>query len=209
MFLKISANGLSKAYNRREIFSNVNFQLKENDSLAITGRNGAGKSTLIKIIANIISQTKGEISISDKEKEIPKSKIFSIVGFVAPYLQLYDEFTALENMRIIKNIRNVLISEKNILELLNKVGLYKNRNDFVRTFSSGMKQRLKYACALLHDPPLLLLDEPNSNLDEEGVKMVWEIIEEQKAKGILVVATNEIEDSKLCTKIINLNKQEE
>jgi heme exporter protein A len=129
------------------------------------------------------------------------------VGFVAPYLQLYDEFTALENLRLLRRIRGIRTSDETMLALLRRVNLFDRRNDFVRTYSSGMKQRLKYAFALLHEPPVLLLDEPASNLDDEGIATVRQIIEEQKKKGILIIATNEQHDAELCQQTIDLNKQ--
>lgn len=96
--------------------------------------------------------------------------------------------------------------EAKIKNVLERVNLYSRRDDLVRGYSSGMKQRLKYACALLHDPIVLILDEPTSNLDSEGVEMVWAIAEEQKKNGILIVATNEPEELKMCDEVINLDE---
>jgi heme exporter protein A len=207
MSVSITAEGIEKRYNRRKIFSNINFALRENDSLAITGRNGSGKSTLLKIISGALSPTEGEISLTIENKNVAASDRFTLVGFVAPYLQLYDEFTALENLRLLRRIRGIRTSDETMLALLRRVNLFDRRNDFVRTYSSGMKQRLKYAFALLHEPPVLLLDEPASNLDDEGIATVRQIIEEQKKKGILIIATNEQHDAELCQQTIDLNKQ--
>lgn len=207
MSVSITADGIEKKYNRRKIFSNINFNLRENDSLAITGRNGSGKSTLLKIISGALSPTEGEISLTIENKNVAASDRFTLVGFVAPYLQLYDEFTALENLRLLRRIRGIRTSDETMLALLRRVNLFDRRNDFVRTYSSGMKQRLKYAFALLHEPPVLLLDEPASNLDDEGIATVRQIIEEQKKKGILIIATNEQHDAELCQQTIDLNKQ--
>jgi heme exporter protein A len=207
MKISITAEGIEKRYNRRKIFSDINFTLGEKSSLAITGRNGSGKSTLLKIIAGVLLPTRGEISLGVGDKIVMPSDLFTYVGFVAPYLQLYDEFTALENLRLLRKIRGVQIPDKTMLELLRKVNLFDRRNDFVRTYSSGMKQRLKYAFALLHEPFVLLLDEPVSNLDDEGIETVRQIIGEQKTKGILIIATNEHRDAELCQQMIDLNKQ--
>ncbi len=207
MSVSITADGIEKRYNRRKIFSNINFCLREKESLAITGRNGSGKSTLLKIIAGVLSPTRGEISLTLEDKNITASEWFTLVGFVAPYLQLYDEFTALENLRLLRRIRGIRTPDEAMTALLRRVNLFDRRNDFVRTYSSGMKQRLKYAFALLHEPPVLLLDEPASNLDDEGVATVREIIGQQKQKGILIIATNEKHDTELCQQTIDLNKQ--
>lgn len=207
MNLSVNAEGIEKRYNRRKIFSNINFTLHEKESMAITGRNGSGKSTLLKIIAGVLSPTKGDISLSVGNKDIPMHDWFTRVGFVAPYLRMYEEFTAAENLRLFSKIRGLSFSENAMFELLRRVNLFDRRNDYVRTYSSGMKQRLKYVFALIHEPPVLLLDEPLSNLDDEGIATVRQIISGQKDKGILIIATNEKQDAELCKEIIDLNTQ--
>ena len=112
---------------------------------------------------------------------------------------------ALENLEIFKNVRGLDTTEKFIIDLLKRVNLEHRKNDLVRTYSSGMKQRLKYAFALLHQPPILMLDEPSSNLDAEGIASIYQMIEEQKKRGILILATNDVEEQKLCTQVIDLN----
>jgi heme exporter protein A len=96
------------------------------------------------------------------------------------------------------------VGDDSILELLKQVGLSDRKDDFVRTYSSGMKQRLKYAFALLHQPPILLLDEPASNLDREGIATVYEIMQRQKQRGVLIIATNDPGDLQLCDQVINI-----
>jgi heme exporter protein A len=132
--------------------------------------------------------------------------LFKYVGFVAPYLQLYDEFTGYETLEILAKIRGLKNFGERIESVLRSVNLYNRRNDIVRGYSSGMKQRLKYACALLHEPIVLVLDEPTANLDSEGVDMAWSIAREQKSKGILIVATNEPDEIQMCDEVINLDE---
>jgi ABC-type multidrug transport system ATPase subunit len=125
---------------------------------------------------------------------------------LAPYINLYDELTALENLEFffdLKCKKNSGISRKEYLkELLNRVNLYQRRNDQVKNFSSGMKQRMKLAFAVINNPPVLIMDEPRTNLDTEGISLVYSTAEEKKKDGILIIATNEPEDTKLCdTKI--------
>ena len=188
------------------VFDSINFELINGSSLAIAGKNGSGKSTLVKIIAGLLSPSSGEVIYQVDGREIDKLDWFKFVGFVAPYLQLYDEFTGYENLEILAKIRGLKSYEAKIKNVLERVNLYSRRDDLVRGYSSGMKQRLKYACALLHDPIVLILDEPTSNLDSEGVEMVWAIAEEQKKNGILIVATNEPEELKMCDEVINLDE---
>lgn len=127
------------------------------------------------------------------------------MGFVSPYLQLYDEFTPLETLSLISRIRSG--SEANqagVKSLLEEFGLWNRRDDEVRTFSSGMKQRLKYVAALAHDPWFLLLDEPTSNLDSEGSAVVKAVAQRYAKRGILVVATNDEEEAAWCTRSLRM-----
>jgi heme exporter protein A len=201
--ISLHAKNLTKTFNRKPIFKDISFEFSHGDSIAITGRNGSGKSTLIKIIANVLNPSSGEISISGGEKKIERDDYYKYIGFVSPYLNLYDEFTGYENLLITSKIRGS--STDKINDILKRVGLFERRNDLLRIYSSGMKQRLKLAFAVLHSPDILLLDEPTSNLDKEGIGIVTEFANEQKEKGILMIATNDEYEKSLCTKEININ----
>jgi len=203
---RLIGKDIRKSFGRLLVFDSINFELINGSSLAIAGKNGSGKSTLVKIIAGLLSPSSGEVIYQVDGREIDKLDWFKFVGFVAPYLQLYDEFTGYENLEILAKIRGLKSYEAKIKNVLERVNLYSRRDDLVRGYSSGMKQRLKYACALLHEPIVLILDEPTSNLDSEGVEMVWAIAEEQKKNGILIVATNEPEELKMCDEVINLDE---
>ena len=201
--ISLHAKNLTKTFNRKPIFKDISFEFSHGDSVAITGRNGSGKSTLIKIIANVLNPSSGEININGGKKKIERDDYYKYIGFVSPYLNLYDEFTGYENLLITSKIRGS--SADNINDILKRVGLYERRNDLLRIYSSGMKQRLKLAFAVLHSPNILLLDEPTSNLDKEGISIVTEFANEQKEKGILIIATNDEYEKSLCTKEININ----
>ncbi len=206
MDFKVLAKNIRKNFGRLLVFDSVSFELSVGSSLAIAGKNGSGKSTLVKIIAGLLSPSFGEVIYQLDGKRIDRLDWYKYVGFVAPYLQLYDEFTGYENLEFFARMRGLKNYRDKIEEVLYRVNLLSRKDDFVRGYSSGMKQRLKYACALLNDPFLLILDEPTSNLDSEGVKMVWTIAEEQKKKGILLIATNEPDELKMCEKVINLDE---
>jgi heme exporter protein A len=205
--ISFSAENIAKTFNRRKIFNDISFTMKEFNSLAITGRNGSGKSTLLKILAGVLSPTKGEMNLVIEGRVIKKEEYFVHLGLVSPYLQLYDEFTGWENLDFFRKVRGLDTADEYLAELLSRVNLSDRKNDFVRTYSSGMKQRLKYAFALIHRPVILLLDEPTSNLDDEGIATVYQIMEEQKKSGILIVATNDKEDITMCEYVIDLNIQ--
>lgn len=202
--IKLQAINLTRKFNRRVIFEDINFELAQGSSTAITGRNGSGKSTLIKIIANLLSETSGKLKLTAGGKEVKKESVYRYLGFVSPYLNLYDEFSGFENLRIISDIRGM--GHDNIDSVLKRVGLYERRNDLLKIYSSGMKQRLKIAFAVLHNPEILLLDEPTSNLDTDGVSVVDDIASEYKKGKILIIATNDAHERSLCAGEINLNK---
>ena len=171
--------------------------------MAITGRNGSGKSTLVKIIAGLLGKTSGDVTISENNSVIKQDSVYKYLGFVSPYLNLYDEFSGYENLKICSDIRG--LGSDNINDVLNRVGLYERRNDLLKIYSSGMKQRLKLAFGILHNPAILILDEPTSNLDKDGVKVVDDIAEEYKKDRILIIATNDEHEKSLCEKEFNIN----
>lgn len=203
--MTIVLSDISREFNRRSIFRDVSFSLASGDSLVITGRNGSGKSTLVKIVCGLLSPTRGTISYTCDDRLIEQDNVRNHIGLVSPYLQLYDEFTGIENLELLSKIRSDKVLEAGrINEVLNIVGLWDRRNDFLRTYSSGMRQRLKYAFALVHKPEILILDEPTANLDADGIEMVLRSVEEQKRVGILIVATNDAEEGKWCKAKIEL-----
>jgi heme exporter protein A len=205
--LKLTVAGATKEFNRRTIFRDVSFSLTEGNSLAITGRNGSGKSTLVKVIAGLLTPTRGTVEyLADGQKVDPES-LRNHIGLVSPYLQLYDEFSGRENLELLSKIRSDEgITAKEIDDVIQRVGLWERRFDFVRTYSSGMRQRLKYAFATLHRPALLILDEPTSNLDHDGIEIVKQIVEEQKSSRVLIVATNDREEADWCSMSVELGK---
>jgi heme exporter protein A len=201
----LQASALQKTFNHRVIFFDVNFSLNSHEGLGIVGRNGAGKSTLAKIIAGVLTPSDGTIRYILDRHPVEKNDLQDHIGFVAPYLQMYDEFTGWENLDLARRMRGKNIPDERLTLLLKRVNLFERKHHLVRTYSSGMKQRLKYAFALLHEPPVLILDEPASNLDAEGIQIVREVMKEQIARGILIVATNDTDDLKYCTKILDLD----
>jgi heme exporter protein A len=193
---------LKKVFNRRTIFSGVTFTVRAGETLLVTGRNGSGKSTLVKIISGVLTPSGGSVELSGTSRSGETQRM---IGLVSPYLQMFEEFSALENLSIAMGIRGMTFDGKAADDLLTRVALFPRRNDPVRTYSSGMKQRVKYAFALLHRPSVLILDEPMSNLDEEGVAIVRTIMEEHRKAGVLVVATNDLTDLAVYDGRVDLN----
>jgi heme exporter protein A len=200
----IKASGLKKVFNGRTIFSDISFLLTPGQTLLVTGRNGSGKSTLVKILCGLLTPTAGSVDRGG-ERRRSEAALLAEIGLVAPYLQMYDEFSAVENMRSALAMRGLKPSAYDIDAILQRVGLYVRRADDVRTYSSGMKQRMKFAFALIHCPLILFLDEPMANLDSEGMEMARGVLREQRSKGMLVVATNEVNDVDTFDQKVNLD----
>ena len=200
----VEAKELNKTFGRRLIFNGINFRYNESGVFGISGPNGSGKSTLVKIIAGLISPTKGVIIHKNSEDVIIPEKLHNHIGFVSPYLVLYEEFTAWENLEIFSKIRDTHLDKDYAKDLLNRFLLYSRRDDLVKTYSSGMKQRMKFIFALIHSPDLLIFDEPTSNLDDEGKNSVYEIIEDKSRNGIILIASNDKADLDLCSQILDL-----
>lgn len=203
--IHLKVKELKKTFNRRLVFNNLNFEVESGEKIVITGKNGSGKSTLLKILSGVLTESSGSFEYLVNNQRIDREEIYKIVGLVSPYLVLYDEFTAFENLKLFSRIRNIKIDDDQINQILERVGLTERQNDLVRTYSSGMKQRIKYASAILHNPYVLLLDEPTSNLDVEGKSFVDDLIFNFRKDGIVLIATNESEDFKYGQRIINLD----
>ena len=202
----VELNNLIKYFGRRLIFDGINFSFTSRNIYGVSGPNGSGKSTLVKIIADLISPTRGRVDHKFGQKIIEPENLHNYLGFVSPYLFLYDEFTAEENLRYSSNIRGIKFNQERSDFLLSELNLFERRNDLVRGYSSGMKQRLKFIFALIHEPKLIILDEPTSNLDNPGKEIVYRIISEESKKNLVVIASNEDSDLRLCNEVIELEK---
>jgi heme exporter protein A len=191
---RLRGNALRKTFNRRLIFEDVSFEIASGQVLLITGRNGSGKSTLVKILCGVLSPARGEVELLRNGTPLADRARRDAIGLVSPYLQLYDEFSARENLELASSLRGIWPDRDRITALLDRVGLPAQRVDPVRTYSSGMKQRAKLAFALVHRPNVLVLDEPMANLDADGIGIVRAVMDEHRRDGILVVATNDRTD---------------
>jgi ABC-type multidrug transport system ATPase subunit len=204
--LEITLRKTGKKFYREWIFRNLDVELSFSDSLAILGPNGSGKSTLLQVISGSVIPTEGTINYYDEEKKIEAENIFHQVSLAAPYLELIEEFTLKEivafHFRLKKSVQNY--AEKEILSI---TGLESSKDKVFKYFSSGMKQRVKLALALLSDVKILLLDEPCSNLDKQAILWFRELINQySKDKITVVCSNNQPEEFDFCTKQINLTE---
>ena len=202
----IQAIDLNKSFGRRLIFNDLQFTFDKAGVYGISGPNGSGKSTLVKIIAGIIGASKGKIVHKLNDKEIAEEHLHNHIGFASPYLVLYEEFTTYENLKLFSDIRGVSFNKERVDYLLNKFLLFKRKDDLLKTYSSGMKQRVKFIFALMHSPQLLILDEPTSNLDDEGKNSVYDLVREEGKQNIVLIASNEKHDLELCGETVYLEK---
>ncbi|MGB5289369.1 MAG: ABC transporter ATP-binding protein [Ignavibacteriaceae bacterium] len=202
----IQAQNLAKLFGRRLIFKDINFNWTDKGIFGISGPNGSGKSTLVKIVAGLIAPSSGKIIHKNSGGEIIPEKLHNHIGFVSPYLVLYEEFSAWENLKIFAKIRGVDFNENKVTYYLTQFLLENRKDDLVKTYSSGMKQRLKFIFALMHSPEVLIFDEPTSNLDEEGKKVVYKIVNEEGKQRIVIIASNEVKDLELCSEVLLLEK---
>jgi len=197
---------LCKHYTETLLFKDISFELHPGEVLAITGWNGSGKSTLLRIIAGLVRPSSGKVEMFFQGESIAKESRRRFVGMVAPAFSLYEELTALENLEFFSKVRGIAYDRKICLGMMERTGLSENANKLCRNYSSGMKQRLKIAQALLHNPLLLLLDEPGCNLDSKGMKIVENIISAQRQRGMTVIASNEKREVDYGDRVINLSE---
>lgn len=187
----VAVKELSKEYSCRRLFADVSITIPDRSAFVVLGHNGAGKTTFLRIICGLVPATSGQVDFVHCGKVLTAAEKRAKLGLVSPELELYGELSAVENLEFFSGVRGLPFTLQRAREILEFVGLKGRGHDYVCTFSSGMKQRMKYAQALLHDPHVLILDEPTANLDEVGVALVDAIIRRQKEKGIVIMATNE------------------
>ena len=202
--LSIQLNNLGKKFNKEWIFKGLTYTINAGDKVVVLGGNGSGKSTLLQVISGFITENEGEVIYNVDDKIIPVDKIKNYISFASPYIQLVEDFTLTEminHTKIFKPFINDLSTEQ-IIKLLD---LEAAKDKFIKQFSSGMKQRLKLGVAILCDTPLLLLDEPVSNLDANAIAWYKNIIKEYSQNRTVIVASNAIQDEFfICDKQINV-----
>lgn len=197
--MNITLTDLGKKFNRRWIFRHLDLEIASGEMLAITGHNGSGKSTLLKIIGNYISPSEGRVHYQSGEITHPQTSF----SFVAPYQNLIEEFTLLEHLNFHSRFRNGLISQEEIME---KSGLVTAKHQLIREFSSGMKQRLKLALAFFYQCDVIFLDEPTSNLDQNGVDWYLSFLDESINRKTIIIASNDAKEYELARQIISMEE---
>lgn len=202
----VRMEAISRSFGGRAALKPVSATASPGRLLVIAGPNGSGKSTLLKIAAGLIRPTSGKVAYLDGTEACSPSAFSSRIGFLSPELMLYEELSPLENLTFFGRLRGVRAPEQEAEALLKDVGLLDRSDDPLSSFSSGMRQRVKYCFALLGGPDVLLLDEPTANLDEPGKQMVYSLISALKASKTIIVATNEREEVLLADEKVLLHQ---
>lgn len=203
--MKINLTKLGKRFNRDWIFRDLDFQFENAKHYAITGPNGSGKSTLLQVISGSSIFNEGSISYFENEEEIPVENIFQKISFCAPYLDVIEEMTLTEFFSFHDKMKGWLPSmdSKQIIFLSS---LENAAHKQIRYFSSGMKQRVKMAQAIFSNTPIVLLDEPLTNLDEEGVSLYHNLIEKHCKNRLLIISSNDKKEYSFCDEVIDIRK---
>ena len=201
--MNIKLTNLGKRYNSEWIFRNLSFQFDINRRYAITGPNGSGKSTLLQIIAGSAIYNEGRIVYHHLDKPIQPEKIFKKISFAAPYLDLVEEMTLSEFLNFHHKMKG-WISPLDTKQIILLTGLEKSAHKQIRYFSSGMKQRVKLAQAVFSNVPAVLLDEPATNLDEEGIQLYKTLIETYCKNRLVIISSNDKDEYSFCEEFINM-----
>jgi len=203
--VQVRASGLSHRYGaRRTGVQALSFSFDGPGVVAVTGPNGSGKSTLLRILAGLLRPTEGDSVLEVGARAVARGLRRTHVGLATPELSFYEEFTGVENLVFAGATRGLPDPVTAAAAALERVGLATRGRDRVAGYSSGMKQRLRLASAVLHRPALLLLDEPGSHLDEEGRAVVRDLVRSHATEGLVLLATNDPVEVQLAERRLEL-----
>lgn len=201
--LQISAEELGKKYFREWIFRKMDYHFSSGSSYAITGPNGSGKSTLLKTLSGAIPASEGKLSYHLNGKAVDEDFWPRLVSYAAPYQELIEEFTLAELLAFHFSLKTISPGLQQ-RELAEKMYLQDAFHKQIKYFSSGMKQRLKLGLAFFADTPVLMLDEPTSNMDTRGIDWYLQQIETVKKEKLLLICSNQEAEYRFCQEVINI-----
>jgi ABC-type multidrug transport system ATPase subunit len=197
--MEITLQNTGKRFNREWIFRHCSINFSATKKYAITGSNGSGKSTLLQVIAGALMFNEGSITVQHQQAIVESELFFKNISIAAPYLELIEEMTAKEFLEFHHSFKPLTVGHQEALQI---VQLEKATNKQIRYFSSGMKQRLKLAQAFLSNTPVLLLDEPTTNLDADGTALYHSLIQNYANQRLVIISSNDPQEYAFCDEVI-------
>lgn len=201
--MEIQLEQAGKRFNRDWIFRKLNYTFQSGNAYAIIGANGSGKSTLLQVIAGSTNPSEGSVKfqIKNSQLQISSEDIYSHISIAAPYLEVIEEMTAIEFLQFHSTFKKLTHTVEDILSI---IGLEKAANKQIRYYSSGMKQRIKLAQAIFTQAPILLLDEPCTNLDKTGYTLYHDLIKNYCSNKLIIVSSNDENEMDFCEEKLNI-----
>ncbi len=201
--VKITLQNIGRRFNRDWIFKGVDYTFIQGESYAILGPNGSGKSTLLQVLNGSLAPSTGTIQFLRNNSPIDVEQVFNSLSLAAPYLELIEEFTLTEIIDFHFKFKNYLPGLDNtaVIDLL---GMQSSKNKMIHYFSSGMKQRLKLALAFCSDTQMLMLDEPTSNLDAQGVDWYLSLAQQYAENRLTIICSNQLHEYDFCNHQLNI-----
>jgi ABC-type multidrug transport system ATPase subunit len=202
--MQITLENIGRRFNREWIFREINYTFNNKGSYAILGPNGSGKSTLLQVLNGSLVPSAGVISYTNGGNAVEPENVFNHLSLAAPYLELIEEFTLNEMVDFHFRFKTFKpgIDKKALNDILNLRG---SENKMIRYFSSGMKQRLKLALAFCADTPMLMLDEPTSNLDTQGIDWYLNLVEKFSANRLTIICSNQEHEYSFCRERLSIS----
>ena len=201
--MKIHLTDAGKRYNRDWIFRHFNFTFEKGKAYAITGSNGSGKSTLLQTLSGAVMFNEGTCKWSANNKNIAPENIYQYISICAPYLEVVEEMTLTEFLGF-HNSFKPLLPAISVETIIKETGLQQAQHKRINQFSSGMKQRVKLAQCILSNTPIVLLDEPCTNLDTDGIQLYHQLIDKYCKERLIIVSSNDKVEYEFCEEIINI-----
>ncbi|WP_352403476.1 ABC transporter ATP-binding protein [Kandleria vitulina] len=205
--MNIIMKDISKVIKKNIILRNINLNMIGGKIYGLIGTNGSGKTMLMRVLAGLIRPSEGEIIVNGHRVEYGK-KLYFDMGVIIEKPEFFNDLTGMENLEMLAKLKGK-IGRDEMIDAMNRVQLDPNNEKKVKEYSLGMRQRLGIAQAIMEDPEVLILDEVTNALDEEGIKMVYEVLNEEKKKGkiIIISSHNRIDIDTLCDEIYLVKNQ--
>lgn len=201
--MKIKLSNAGKRFNREWIFKKADLEFNSELSYAITGPNGSGKSTLLQCIGGMLQLSEGDISFSSNGQVVEPDHLWNQISFCAPYFDVVEEMTLIEFLNFHQQFKP-FIEGFSVKKVIEEVQLDKAAHKQIRYYSSGMKQRVKLAQAIFSDVPVLLLDEPCSNLDIAGIELYHALISNYCKDRLVIVCSNDQTEYSFCEEVFSI-----